>query len=246
MSRGRTPWRVGVVIPAHDEVGHIADAIASVVEACAQLPPCVRTDVVVVADSCTDATAAVATDALAGAGSVIVGHARSVGVSRATGTEHVLGHLLHPLDRTWLANTDADSIVPQTWLTEQLALADRGATAVAGLIEVDSFADLAPGTGAVFLQRYSPTDGRPHTHVHGANLGVRADAYRAVGGWNDLVTAEDHDLWHRLRTRKWPVRAVSSIVVRTSGRRIGRAPNGFALGLDQLSREVASYPGTAA
>ena len=37
------------------------------------------------------------------------------------------------------------------------------------------------------------TDGT-HPHVHGANLGMRADAYLAAGGWNPLPTAEDHDL----------------------------------------------------
>jgi hypothetical protein len=34
-----------------------------------------------------------------------------------------------------------------------------------------------------------------HPHVHGANLGIRADAYSDAGGWNDLTVAEDHCLW---------------------------------------------------
>ena len=36
-----------------------------------------------------------------------------------------------------------------------------------------------------------------HRHVHGANLGVRADLLDAVGGWRRLHTGEDHDLWQR-------------------------------------------------
>ncbi len=63
-----------------------------------------------------------------------------------------------------------------------------------------------------------------HPHVHGANLGVRADAYLRAGEWNALETAEDHDLWGRLPNRL----STARIEVVTSGRRQGRAPSGFA------------------
>ena len=238
MSLPQVPWRVGVVIPALDEVERITASVTSVRRACAHLPAGVSADIVVVADSCTDATASVACAALAGAGQVVATSARSVGVSRAVGVERILRRSTHPLSRTWLANTDADSVVPPTWLSAQLAMADAGAAAVAGIIEVDTFAELTASAGTVFHQRYTAQLEGTHTHVHGANLGVRADAYIDVGGWAPLVTAEDHDLWHRLK-RRWPLQSVSSIVVTTSGRRIGRAPGGFAVGLDELSDELA-------
>ena len=241
------PWRIGVVIPAHDEALHIARALDSVLDAVDLLPSSVRAQVVVVADACTDGTASIARSTLQERGKVVVSLARSVGVSRALGMQRILTRWQHPFERTWLANTDADSVVPPTWLTDQLALADAGATAVAGVIEVDSFSDLVPGAGPVFRQRYAFRDGVEHPHVHGANLGVRADAYLDVGGWASLVTAEDHDLWNRLRARGWPVRADPAVVVTTSGRRVGRAPLGFAVGLDQLNESLsAACPESAA
>ncbi len=67
-----------------------------------------------------------------------------------------------------------------------------------------------------------------HPHIHGANLGVRADRYVDVGGWADLKTAEDHDLWGRLRRTGARLLSSAHLQVVTSGRRIGRAPSGFA------------------
>jgi hypothetical protein len=67
-----------------------------------------------------------------------------------------------------------------------------------------------------------------HAHVHGANLGVRADAYVDAGGWPQLALAEDHCLWLRIKARGWPVIAASASIVCTSGRLVGRAMGGFA------------------
>jgi cellulose synthase/poly-beta-1,6-N-acetylglucosamine synthase-like glycosyltransferase len=71
--------------------------------------------------------------------------------------------------------------------------------------------------------------------VHGANLGIRADAYSDAGGWNDLTVAEDHCLWSRVRNRGWLTIACVSSVVFTSGRLYGRAMDGFA---DTLRRKL--------
>jgi hypothetical protein len=71
--------------------------------------------------------------------------------------------------------------------------------------------------------------------VHGANLGVRADAYLDVGGWRDVRVSEDHCLWNRLIRRGWRLRSPTASVVLTSGRLRGRARGGFA---DTLAREL--------
>ena len=47
---------------------------------------------------------------------------------------------------------------------------------------------------------------RVHGHVHGANLGVRADAYWRVGGFRPLHVGEDVDLVSRLVTPGHPWR----------------------------------------
>lgn len=67
-----------------------------------------------------------------------------------------------------------------------------------------------------------------HPHVHGANLGFRADIYLRSGGWKGLDTGEDHDLWNRLMQATTRRASTATVKVLTSGRRVGRAPHGFA------------------
>jgi hypothetical protein len=133
-----------------------------------------------------------------------------------------------PLSTFWLANTDADCVVPSTWLRDQIDFAASGIEAVAGIISVDSFEEHGPEVPALFHTTYSIHADGTHPHIHGANLGIRADRYLAVGGWADLKTAEDHDLWGRLRQTGGRLLSSAQLRVVTSGRRVGRAPSGFA------------------
>jgi hypothetical protein len=43
-----------------------------------------------------------------------------------------------------------------------------------------------------------------------------------------VKTAEDHDLWSRLRLTRARLLSSAHLQVVTSGRRVGRAPTGFA------------------
>ena len=138
-----------------------------------------------------------------------------------------------------MANTDADCVVPEGWLLDQLALTKAGIEAVTGIIDVDHFGDHDAGVERRFRDTYIIHDDGTHPHVHGANLGVRADAYLRAGGWNQLTTAEDHDLWNRLGALKCQRLTVGSLKVVTSGRRVGRAPSGFAEALAAHNEAVA-------
>jgi hypothetical protein len=139
---------------------------------------------------------------------------------------------------TWLATTDADSAVPARWLVDQLALAARGVEAVAGTIHVADWHDAPAGVDERFGAFYTPPgSGDDHSHVHGANLGVRADAYEAVGGFAPLRSGEDHALWRALHAAGRPCLATRAIPVVTSARRHGRAPGGFAKFLRDLEAE---------
>jgi hypothetical protein len=180
-----------------------------------------------VADHCTDRTVERARSALQCAGEVIEVSVHSAGAARRTGAARVLEHW-HTLDpaEIWLANTDADSYVCDDWVTVQLALADEGITAVAGIVRLDAAGSAA--AHEAFHRTYLTTAHGTHTHVHGANLSVRADAYEDVGGWSNLALAEDHCLWGRLRRRGWRVSSPVSSVVITSSRLQGRAKGGFA------------------
>jgi hypothetical protein len=77
-----------------------------------------------------------------------------------------------------------------------------------------------------FAERYAFGSG-PHPHVHGANLGIRASAYLAAGGFPPLRTAEDHALLAAAIRAGFMVAQASDIAVETSGRRLARAPRGF-------------------
>lgn len=99
--------------------------------------------------------------------------------------------------------------------------------AIAGTIDVDSFEEHDACVPRRFRSTYLLHSDGTHGHVHGANLGVRADAYLRCGGWAALRTAEDHDLWARLRANGARILPPTHVKVVTSGRRVGRAPMGF-------------------
>jgi glycosyltransferase involved in cell wall biosynthesis len=225
MSRSKKPWSVGVVIPAQNEETTIEACLGSVLRSLARVG--MQHWVVVVADQCTDGTVGLARRALGNAGEVIEVGVRSAGAARRHGVARVLEHWasLDP-SRIWLANTDADTHVSDDWIEVQLGFADEGVTAVAGIVHLD-----AGGSAAahhVYRSTYVTSAEGTHTHVHGANLSIRADAYQDVGGWSNLALAEDHCLWSRLRGKGWPVSSPVSSVVTTSARLEGRAKGGFA------------------
>lgn len=218
-------WHVVVVVPARNEETSIVRCIRSINRAAWLVFPFASTDVVVVADSCTDQTACRAR----GVGPricVLELDLGCVGAARHFGVAAGLRRSQRDQRRVWVANTDADSAVPALWLLRQLVLGWRGFVAVAGLVQLDpnTNRDLQTAFRSSYVRRVDGT----HDHVHGANLGVRADAYSAVGGWSRIVaTGEDHDLWNRLR-EVGPTMPSSSVYVVTSARTIGRAPAGFA------------------
>jgi cellulose synthase/poly-beta-1,6-N-acetylglucosamine synthase-like glycosyltransferase len=234
-------WRVGVVVPAHDEVELIGPCLAAILASLAA-SGLDRADyrVVVVADRCADGTAERAAALLGDHGDVIEIDARNVGAARAAGTAALLARFDGAeLSQLWLANTDADSEVPLSWIERQLELAGDGDAVVAGVVTVRSFREHPSWVPERFLARYNAVHGDDgpdeHMHVHGANLGVRADAYAAVGGWASVRDGEDNDLWNRLFAAGWRCRSTRSLAVVTSGRRVGRSGAGFAGYLGRLA-----------
>jgi glycosyltransferase involved in cell wall biosynthesis len=221
-------WHMAVLIPARNEEALLPRCIDSVLAACFHLPAEVTFDVVVAIDSSIDQSMLIAHQKLRGYGVVVCSTAGAVGPTRALAAQAALERYNGPLDRFWLANTDADCCVPPTWLTDQLQLAAGDIEAIAGVVEVDSFSEHGPGVEERFRNTYLIRPDGSHPHIHGANLGVRADTYLHTGGWAQLSTAEDHDLWSRIVSATPAHISAGAIKVLTSGRRIGRAPRGFA------------------
>jgi glycosyltransferase involved in cell wall biosynthesis len=230
---------VGVVVPAHNEetllpacltaLRHAADAVS------------IPVHVLVVADACSDGTIATA---LACGARVIRTGARNVGAARAAGMSEVL-RLPAMADRpaardpsaVWLATTDADTVVPPGWLQRQLRHASQGWDVVLGTVTVPDWAGYPPHVPAAFDALYEFGDG-PHPHVHGANLGIRASAYLAAGGFRPLRTAEDHALLVAATEAGCSVLQAGDITVETSARRHARAPQGFS----HVLRTLAAQP----
>jgi cellulose synthase/poly-beta-1,6-N-acetylglucosamine synthase-like glycosyltransferase len=240
MNRWKTQWSVGVVIPARNEETTIESCIGSVLRSLATAGV-ENYWVVVIADRCTDRTVERARHVLGSAGEVREISVGSAGAARREGVARVLQHWkILDSSQIWLANTDADTHVSDDWIAVQLGFAEEGVTAVAGIVHLETGGSSA--AHEVYRHTYLTSPEGTHTHVHGANLSLRADAYEDVGGWSNLALAEDHCLWARLRGRGWRVSSPVSSVVTTSSRLEGRAKGGFA---DTLRACVeALYAGT--
>ncbi len=210
---------LAIVIPAHDEEETIAQAILAARQSgddpALQGEP---VEVIVVLDHCTDSTDLLAMNCGITTMSI---DARNVGQARATGAEEALRR-----GARWLAFTDADTIVSGTWLADQLSLA---ADAVCGSVSVD---DWSPqGEHADLLRSHferTYVDRDDHRHVHGANLGVSAAAYRRAGGFQHLACSEDVSLVRALEASGARIAWSAKPRVATSARREGRAKGGFA------------------
>ncbi|HEY0215745.1 MAG TPA: glycosyltransferase [Cellulomonas sp.] len=230
---------VAVVVPAHDEEDLVARCLTSVLQArdLAVRRAGVTVDVLLVLDRCSDGTARTAAGFDVRTLTIDAG---AVGVTRRTGALDVLSRAPVPPAQSWIACTDADSAVPPAWLLTQVALAARGADVVIGTVRPDP-RDLSPAQLAAWRRTRVP--GVANGHVHGANLGVRADAYLAAGGFSPAPAHEDVDLVARIR--RDPARRVvasAALDVLTSGRQVGRAPEGYARYLREDLLPVRAEP----
>jgi glycosyltransferase involved in cell wall biosynthesis len=220
---------VAVVVPAHDEEALLPGCLAALRRAAARIAP-VPVRLIVVADACSDDTAALA---IAGGAEVVPVDERNVGAARTAGVDFGLRAGAAEL---WLASTDADSKVPPDWLRWQLGHAVTGADLVAGTVEVADWSGWPAPLPSRYRRRYrAAVAGWRHGHVHGANLGFSAAAYLAAGGFPALTHDEDRALVARVRAAGGRVVTDARCPVWTSARADGRAPHGFAAHLMSLA-----------
>jgi hypothetical protein len=213
-----------VVVPARDEresIGRCPDSILLSRERALAIPSSVRVTVCVVADRCLDDTSERAKQFAQV--EVIAIAAGRVGIARATGIHHAVTNV--DFDKTWIATTDADSTVPANWIDCQLALAAGGADVLVGTVR-PVFADLPRHQVRKWLTRHIP--GRPNGHVHGTNLGFRANPCETIGSFRALDEHEDVDLVRRLAGCGYRLVSSDDCEVLTSSRRVGRTPGGYA------------------
>lgn len=218
---------IGVVIPAHNEARRLGRCLKA---ACAAAQHAAtaghHVDILVVLDRCTDGTAAVARRH--GVHTLEI-EAGNVGVARRAGAQWMIAR-----GATWLACTDADSQVPAHWLTSQL---ECGTEVVCGTVHVSHWQPWQTAALRKFyLSRYEARDG--HRHIHGANLGVSAQAYQLIGGFQPLPAHEDVRLVMDLEALGVPISWSAGHSVATSSRRQCRAREGFGDYLAGLQEQL--------
>lgn len=227
-------WQIGVAIPVADEAEHLGQCLLALHTATAlltHLHPATRVRIVVVLDDCHDAS-----EQVAAGFDVDIVHvdAHNVGAARSAGTVQLLRAATSP-DSLWLANTDADSQVPRDWLVGMFEHARTGADLVLGTVTPGP--GLAPDVAAAWHAHHLLDDGHPH--VHGANFGIRGDAYVHLGGWPELVSGEDDALAARAETAGMRIVRTARLPVLTSTRLTARAPYGFSSYLRGLAASIA-------
>lgn len=230
-----------VIIPAHDEqelLGACLDVLEPAARHAREAGLHVLT--IVIADACTDSTRATAR---ARATRCLTANGRNVGAARALGTAHALAELAregYDPAQVYLLHTDADTLVPTDWITRHVRAATRH-DAVLGPVEVRDWSERDENCADRFARAAAlePDEDR----VHGANLGVRADAYLRVGGFPALPVAEDRALVEALRTVGESVVFRGDLAVCTSARISRRVHGGFS---DYLSKLEDRLPARAA
>jgi glycosyltransferase involved in cell wall biosynthesis len=214
---------IGIIVPAHNEETTIGHCIESLLAAAAH--PLLQGEdvrIVIVMDACTDATRDVVADYTVQ--SIEVNY-QNVGSSRAAGAD-----LLIQQSARWLAFTDADTVVPVSWLVDQVRFETD---AVCGTVMVDDWSLHSDAVRERYDSLYTPIEG--HQHIHGANLGVDARAYQSVGGFKPLKAHEDVHLINDLKNAGASITWTTVNCVTTSARLDCRCREGFGEYLRSLA-----------
>lgn len=222
---------IGILIPAHNEEDLLDDCLNAALRASRHaLLAGEPVEVLVVLDSCTDRSAQIVDKY-----PVLSLHidARNVGQARAAGAQ-----LLLERGARWISCSDADSRVADDWLVAQLGL---GADAVCGTVTVEHWHEAFDETAQIrYHSQYRACEG--HRHIHGANLGISADAYRWAGGFKPLPCDEDVQLVRTLESLGANIAWSHRPQVHTSARFDSRARGGFGDYLRNLAHLEQKKP----
>ncbi len=235
---GQPPVRaIAVVIPARNEEALLGACLESVSVTAARVG--LPTVIALVLDRCSDGSAAVAHSYRSVMPLLLVeGIFPGIGCVRDAGVAHARHHFASmPAASVWVANTDADTVVPDNWLEQQRNQADTGLDLLLGTVEPDPALPGQEHARALWFSEHDLRDG--HGHVHGANLGIRLSELDRVGGFGEARVGEDAGVAVRVQSSNDRWCATDSTRVVTSSRRQGRAEHGFAEYLRELDASIA-------
>ncbi len=251
----RSVCPIAVAVPARDEAATIIACLTALDVAAQGFGA--KVTIIVSANNCRDATAALARQFRPAMARVIVED-----VTLAAEHAHAGGARRQAMDRAAdlagphgvIMTTDADSRVDAGWIAANIAEIDSGADAVAGSITFDAAtrAALPPlaereaewQLAALHARIEHLVDPRPHDpwprHIWawGASMAMTVKAYRAVGGVPSIPLAEDRALADAVEAAGLRLRRSLAPLVFTSARRCGRAPGGFADLIDSYARDL--------
>lgn len=207
---------IGILIPAHNEEDLLDECLSAALRASKHgLLAGERVEILVVLDSCTDRSEQIVSKYPVLSLNI---KARNVGQARATGARMLLER-----GARWISCSDADSRVADDWLVAQLGL---GADAVCGTVTVERWHESLDEAAQIrYHSHYRAGEG--HRHIHGANLGISADAYRLAGGFEPLACDEDVQLVRQLELTGANIAWSHRPLVHTSARLDSRARGGF-------------------
>jgi len=212
---------IGIVIPAHNEEQHLSACLQSIQQA-VQLMGHEQVEILVVLDSCTDQSHAIVESHQV---NWIECNYACVGKARDFGIRHLIQQGV-----TWVACTDADSIVDPDWLLCQMH--HQPTDAICGIVVLDNLNHLSAPQQQKYLAHYQDSMG--HQHIHGANLSFSVDAYLQAGGFEPIPCHEDVSLIQKFMTQYSKITWSNLVRVTTSSRLNGRAPQGLSHFLKQL------------
>jgi len=230
VERGAPSSRVTVLVPAYNEADSITRCVASLRT---QTYPESLTDVVVVADNCTDDTAAVA----AAAGARVLDRdepsRRGKGQALAWAMTQILAEDRPP---DAIVVVDADSIAVPELLERLVHVFERGAPVVQGesLLELDDEAPSLRAVAMLLINRVRPAGralfGLPCS-LAGNGMLFGRDLLRAHP-WNAFSSVEDAEYELSLRAQGIRPAFAKGAIVRS-----GNAPNAAAAERQQLRWE---------
>ena len=224
---------IAVIISARNDEAHLGTCLRSVREASRRRrlggEAVLR---LVVLDTCTDGSAAIARD---GGAHTLRLQTGNIGAARAQGAQWAVDR-----GARWLAFTDAESVVAPDWLSIQLSL---GTDVVCGTVGVRDWGQDGERMRRHYAAHYTDADG--HQHIHGANLGVSADAYRRAGGFHPMAISDDVALVRALQASGATIAWSAAPRVSTSAQRLFSAPVGFGATAQRIDAENRAF-GTGA
>ena len=235
-------------MPAHNEAELIPRCLLALGQAAVRSALWLEDlTIIVLANNCSDGTAAVARHTMIKHADVVVHeirlppHLAHAGGARRYALDAAAAYL--PYDGI-LMTTDADSEVDGEWMVANLSEFAGGADAVAGSIDFrPAERDTLPvlpnrdlewtlaARHAELESLIDPCDHDPwprHIWAWGASLTLTKAAYRAIGGLPVVALAEDRALAAALERADLKLRRSLAPRVFTSARPNGRAPGGFA------------------